>query len=82
MSHHDETQNSPEEHQKETPFSPETSERPENDQEDQKSLGLIERGKQLYEDHPVHFAFGVMGVSGLLLLLGGVVSGDITLGAL
>jgi len=95
MSNHDEPHIGPDEDHAETSESPETIWSPVNDQqqetevsetpekeEQEKHPGLIERAKKLYEEQPVHFAVGVIGVSGLLFLLGGIVSGDLSFGAL
>lgn len=67
MKDQDETTNGPEKNRGEP------SEKPE---------GLVARLKRLYEERPGTFAAGVIGVSALLFLLGGVVSGDVGFEAL
>lgn len=42
--------------------------------------GLVAWLKKLYADRPTVFAAGVIGVSALVFLLGGVVSGDVAVG--
>ncbi|MGI8307016.1 hypothetical protein [Saccharopolyspora hattusasensis] len=57
----------------------ETKDRPDQDptETDEKPLGLVARLKQLYEDRQTVFAVGVIGVSALVFLLGGILSGDV-----
>lgn len=40
---------------------------------------LVSRLRQIYEDRPVAFAVGLIGVSALLFLCGGILSGDVRL---
>lgn len=59
----------------------ETTNGPEKDRNEsgEKPEGIVARLKRLYEERPGTFAVGVIGVSALLFLLGGVVSGDLDL---
>ncbi|MEU6261871.1 hypothetical protein [Saccharopolyspora shandongensis] len=64
MTDHDEPKDGPEKYQ---------------DQPSEEPKGLVARLKQLYEDRPAVFAVGVISVSALMFLLGGVLSGDVDL---
>ncbi|MET3933655.1 hypothetical protein [Arthrobacter sp. OAP107] len=64
MTDHDETHDGPKKDQRQT---------------DEKPSGIVARLQQLHEDRPVVFAVLVMVVSGLVFLLGGVLTGAVDL---
>lgn len=51
----------------------------ENEKKKAKKSGLIARIKQFYDDRPAAFAVGVICLSAVLFVLGGVMTGDIDL---
>ncbi|MDO5865175.1 MULTISPECIES: hypothetical protein [Paenarthrobacter] len=64
MTDHDETNDGPQKDPSETP---------------EKPSGIVARLQHLYEDRPVVFAVLVMVVSGLVFILGGVLTGAVDL---
>ncbi|WP_181273577.1 hypothetical protein [Brevibacterium oceani] len=55
-----------------------TDDHNENDEKTTKRAGPVARLKKLYEDRPVPFAVGVIGISAILLLVGGLMTGEIS----
>ena len=69
MSDHDETNEGPTKNQHRPDEGPEKT-------------SIVARLKQLYEERPAVFAVLVMGTSGLVFLLGGVLSGGVDLSSI